>query len=299
VPASITVIIPTLCSPERHQLLLRAIDSVRQQSGVSPIILVVANGNRVETDVFDRLLPDPAVRVVQITQANLPAAQRLGRMLVRTEAFSFLDDDDVLLPGALRVAVDALFEGDADLVATNGFRHNSEVVCRDPGRVNRDPIGALLAQNWLASCAGVFRSASIGPEFFDGETAYNEWTLLAFKIANSGRKIRFVDVPTYRISDTPFSAYKTESVERYQMTLRTLRYLYEHCSIRHRSQVREHLICALHSFSDYQRARFRMADAWACHLRSLLMGGWRHLPYTRHLVRQSMQTQTYRTTGVR
>ena len=281
---SLTVIIPTLALAERSHLLMRALDSIRNQQGVSPAVVVVVNGNRFDQTLVERLGQEPGVTLARIQEANVAAAQRRGRELVSGDVYCFLDDDDVFLPGALYRAVESLFRETADLVATNGTFESGETVCKDGDDVNRDPIGALLKTNWLASCGGFYRSHSIGPEFFDNLARYNEWTLLAFKIARAGKKIRFVDFPAYRISDTPSSASKNVAADYFNDSIQVLSYMYTHAEARHRNQIRTKLRAEFHAAADYYRRQRQMRPAWKHHLRSLSLGGWSYFAYTRYLL---------------
>jgi glycosyltransferase involved in cell wall biosynthesis len=284
VPMNLTIIIPTLCDHDRGMSLLRAIDSARRQCGVDVTILVVVNGERADRALLEKVKCHPTVHVEQIPQANVSAATRHGRSLVATDAFGFLDDDDVLLPGALQASAQALEATGADLVVSNGLRYDSAPVCGDIEAIQRDPIEALLRQNWLASCAGMFRSSTISIDYFDGETAYCEWTLIAFKIAAARKRIVFLNMPAYRLFDTPGSAYKTNSVEFYQASVSVLSYIYEHSGAKYRRRIRSSLADTLHSASVYHLDRLEIGSAWRRHCASLFWGGWRYLPYTRHLV---------------
>jgi hypothetical protein len=227
------------------------------------------------------------VIVERLREGSVAAAQRLGRMRVRTEFFSFLDDDDEYLAGAVATRLEAL-RGDSaiDVVVTNGlktFAEGEQSVVSEPERVRADPLRALLAQNWLASCAGTFRTSKIGADVFDGRTCYFEWTLIAYRVASTHR-VGFVDAPTYRIHSSGASASKSVA---YAMAL---------------PEVLE-TIAALDLPEDVQRAvRAKIADAehaisMRCleagdrllalrhHVRSLLApGGVKFLPYSRRLM---------------
>ena len=45
-----------------------------------------------------------------------------------------------------------------------------------------DPLRALVIENWLASCGGLFRSDRVSIDYFDGVTRHYEWTFLAYSL---------------------------------------------------------------------------------------------------------------------
>ena len=66
------------------------------------------------------LLAHPQLRVHVLEEASLANALQVGRRLVDTPWFAALDDDDLLLPGALASRIEALVESnDHDCVVTN------------------------------------------------------------------------------------------------------------------------------------------------------------------------------------
>jgi len=101
---------------------------VRSQEGVIPLVLVIVNGDRVDSRVFEGLKTMQGVVIHRLSEGNFPLALRYGRSVVTAEYFSFLDDDDEYLPGALKVRVTPLInEPQIDFVATNGYRRLNDV----------------------------------------------------------------------------------------------------------------------------------------------------------------------------
>ena len=172
----VTVIIPTLCLKERQHLLLRALESVRSQGAT---ILVVVNGSRIHAPLLNTIAQYGEITILRIPDADFIGAIRHGRAAITSTTFAFLDDDDILLPDTLKLRFDALMGGNLDVLVVNGQNHDGLRVCSEPEQVNLDPIGALLRTNWLASCAGIFRTSSISAEYFDHLMHYYEWTALA------------------------------------------------------------------------------------------------------------------------
>lgn len=274
---SVSVIIPTQC---RRWEIRRAIDSVLAQD-VPVQIIVVANGFLYEAALAEELRRRDDLQFAYIPEGSCSAAHRHGRRLVHTEWFAFLDDDDVYLPGALKLRLAAL-AGDPglDLVVTNGYSTSGQRVVQDAALVNRDPFGALLRRNWLASGGALFRSERIGAELFDAEVPYYEWTSLAFRMLTSGKRMRFIDVPTYQLYDSPDSLSKEESEKSLACSLRLIEEMVAAAPPGTMKALRRKRNAAMHALSDYYLRRGELRKAWVYHLRSLRG----HACYTRKLI---------------
>ena len=182
------------------------------QRAPPPCILVVANGSRVDKALTEAIGARPRVRVAFQRQGSLPAAMRYGRSLVETPLFGFLDDDDEYLPDALDIRVACMSaDPSVDVVATNGYTSTGgvdRIRHEHPECAAADPLHALIRENWLASCGGLYRSARVPIDFFDGVTRHYEWTVLAYKLA-AARKVLYVNKPTFRVYDSPGSLSKS------------------------------------------------------------------------------------------
>lgn len=286
-PASVTVIIPTICSDERHDTLRRAVKSLSTQDIGCPSILVVANGPRVNAAILQEIASHPKVHALRLAEGSLPHALAFGRSHVATAYFGFLDDDDEYLPDALRVRLQAL-EGDsaAAVCATNGYHF---IDGRDQLReaftpeAQQDPLRGLLRANWLASCGGLFRSDLVQESFFDGAIKYFEWTLLAYKLAAS-RRVVLVNTPTYRLYESSDSLSRSAAYK-----LAEPGFIEKIIAFDLPEDVRQalarHLSQAHHAISSYHLRRGEIRNAWAAHLRSLRQpGGLRYLTYTLKLL---------------
>lgn len=285
----ITVIIATSCEPHRVGPLRRAIASVLSQDGVDVDLVVVVNGTRVDAGFYDELRSDGRLRVCYRDEGSFPAAVRFGREQVRREYFSFLDDDDYYLPGALRTRLEALIGPPVvDFVCTNGYvegGHGDALFVRDTSLLATDPLGAHFAFNWLGSSAALFRAETITPEYFDGVTRHFEWTWLTHRLLTAGKTVRFADVPTFYKCDTPGSLSKDPSADPLLTEVRLLQSMQIGARPVHRRVLSHKIRAALHALSHHHASIGRLDQAWSCHLRSLVRhGGWRHLPYTRHLL---------------
>jgi glycosyltransferase involved in cell wall biosynthesis len=287
-PVSVSVVMPTEARSDRAQLLRRALESVRSQQGVRAIPIVVVNGPGAEPALLADLTRADGVHLVRLEAAGLPAALRAGRDQVRTPYFAELDDDDELLPGALHTRVEALAaRPDVDVVVTRGYidrQGRRELNVADLEACQGDPLRALLDRNWLTPCAGLFRTATVGTEYFADVPPYLEWTYLGLRLSLE-RRILFLNEPTwvYR-ADTPGSLSKAPTyVLRQAASLDRLLALPLPADVRRR--LRRRRGTALHTAASLELRAGRPRAAWRWHLRSLAAaGGWRYTLYTRRLV---------------
>ena len=284
---AISVIIPTTCEAARWGSLQRAIRSLRDQRGVCVEVLVVVNGTRFDQTGYEQLRSMKGLRVLYREQGGLPGALRFGRTQVTTPYFAFLDDDDEYMPGALwhRSRPLAVDEG-VDYVVSNGYRSDGEseqLVLESIGRIRRDPLRALIAGNWLASCGGLFRSASVSIDFFDGTTSFLEWTLLAYKLA-SCRRGGFIDVATFRIHESPTSLSKSEAYKHAEVdVLRKILDLDLPDDVRRALRMKSGR--ANHRLSNHHLRAGNLGRAWRYHIASLFgPGGAGYLAYSRKLL---------------
>ena len=195
----ISVIIPTRALATRSGMLRRAIASVLSQEGVTATPIVVINGSEWDKALTAGLRADPRIRSVMLAEADLPGAIRAGRDMVDTPYFTELDDDDLLLPGALslRVRVLTLHDG-CDVVVTNGILRGADgdrLHIRDAASIHRDPLRAFLGRNWLLPGSWLGRTDRVGADVFDGMPRFRECTYLAVRFATAYR-MTFVETPT-------------------------------------------------------------------------------------------------------
>lgn len=283
----VTIIIATAGTAARKESLLSAVRSLEQQEIGKPRILVVFNGPNVSEAVVECVSALGSVDVERLAEAGLPNALNYGRRCVTTPYFGFLDDDDTYLPNALSIRCRALQERpDVDAVATNGYVDSATGRNRllpDAIGVENEPLSELMRQNWLASCGGLFRAATVDDNYFPKYSKYFEWTVTAF-LLSLDRKVVYVGEPTFIVNETTGSlSASDEYVEAYPTILRRLLTYPVDRDIR--SQLRSRLTRALHAASVRSRERGDRRKAWGYHCRSLLCnGGLRYLAYTRKLI---------------
>lgn len=285
----VDVIIPTTCTSQRWESLQRAIASVLSQRNASVRVTVVVNGDRFDAGRLAELRQRADLTVHYQRTGSLPLALQTGRTLVQSPFFAFLDDDDEYLEGAVALRLRPLLDDPSlDFAVTAGLKNQGgtdrvALGRLDAAKINAHPLRSLAVENWLASCGGLFRSSTIGVEYFDGTTRFYEWTLLAYKLALERRMV-FIDRPTWRVHDSADSLSK--SIEYRLAEVQVLR---EILALGLPSDVhddlRRRIGAAHHDLSEYALSCGRRVDAWKHHLMSLRHpGGLRYLSYSRHLV---------------
>ena len=291
--AAITVVIPTLAQRERAAGLFRAVDSVVRQAGVRALPLVVVNGPWRDAELVRALLADRRLRVVQRDDAGLPEALRLGAEHVDTPWWGTLDDDDLLLDGALPLRHRALAADDGcDVVATNGYRHaggRNVLHVAAGAEVAADPLRALLRGNWLLPGSWLARADRVDAALFDGMPHYLECTYLAARFATRYR-LRWLDEPTVVYhAESPLAASRSRAYTLAQPdALRAMLTLDLPDDVR--QALRTRVAGACHTAADGELRRGHTREAWRWHAETLREpGGWRHLTFVRHLLRASLR----------
>lgn len=281
---TISVIMPTRARRERAALLKRAIDSVLAQAAVRAVPLVVINGPNSDVALAQELSADRRLRVLILDEADLPAAFCAGRKMVDTEWFAELDDDDILLPGALATRLLALQESPGfGVVVTRGWKRGigvDELNIDDVLALERDPLRAMLRRNWLLPGSWLCRADAAGPEFFDGMPRFLECTYLGLRFAAECR-IRFLAEPTVvHYMNTPEAESQSRGYRLgHAAALRRLLELDLPPDVR--AELRTRVRRACHANARVYLQEASLTDAWSWHLQSLCeRGGWRYLRYT-------------------
>lgn len=287
---SVSIIIPTAGAPDRHDSLLRAIQTIldQDQAGVIPIVIV--NGERYDRDLIQTLRLRRDLRFFHLEQPSLPAAINFGRRQVDTPFFGFLDDDDIYHAWAVRERLVALRSATkADAVVSWGEREIEGRRERVPGIdvwQPDDPASVLPQGCWLASCSGLFRTETVSPDYFDRELKHLEWTSVALRLALD-RSLIFLESekPHFLIADTPTSLSKSpayffgmeQSFDR--LLALPLPPAVRKGFIRRKMDLRHHI-------AEHFRAKGDLGLAWKHHLRTFLhRQGLRYLPSTAYLLR--------------
>lgn len=293
----VSAIVRSTGDSSRAGVLRRALRSIFQQPGVSIDCIVVFNGTAYDAELLQWVQRQPDTRTVVLAGPDKALATAIGRSLVGGDFYCFLDDDDEFLPGALCFGANYLMEHPRlDCVATNGYCVEGDdvrILLEDADRFAQDGyIPTLLrARNWLVSCGGMFRTATVGEKYFLDLTRHREWTLIAFRIA-SDLDVQFVNRPTCRVYGAPDSqsnetAYVDAAVETLDAMLRWNR------DPRNVPLLRKRQAEAYRNAASHYRMQGDFARAWRMFWRALeLPGGWRHVPYAALLLTRDARPAT-------
>lgn len=284
---AVTVVIPTLAETKRAEGLRRAVASVLAQEGCVARPLLVVNGDRFDPALVEEWKAHPEVRLHYESIGSAPLASKIGRSLVNTDFFAFLDDDDEYLPHALVARLSALrTDSRLAVVVGNGYRYEGKARLASAWNLREaahNPFAALLANNWLTSCGGLYRSSLVDETFFADTPAYMEWTYLAYKLCVN-YEIGFVDNPGYIIHDTPDSLSKSLDYGRAYLAVLTRILELPLPTDAHRA-LRGKYGAALHDLSASCLNQGERWQAFIYHCRSLLQPeGLRFLLYGRRFL---------------
>jgi hypothetical protein len=284
---AVDVVIRTEGRDERRESLQRAIHSVLNQRGVRARPIVVLVGNL--PDLAAELAAQQCVSVHPVGEPASPGrALGIGRRLVQTGFYAFLDDDDELLPHALGTGLSTMHaEPSIDVVVTTGYWFSGERrAIHVPNIIGNqdDPVNGVIERCWLSACGGLYRASTIAPTYFDDLPDLCEWTYLAFRLAWDRRNIRFLDLATYNVYDTRGSQSKSDQF--LDATLDVLAAMRAHRlprATRHRLEQKYR--AALHHAAEHYRRADQYGKAWRLHLRSLKPPHTlRYAAYTRKLL---------------
>jgi hypothetical protein len=284
---AVCVLIATLASRERGPYLHRALASVRAQAGVEARAIVVVNGAVADPALVAGLARTTGVTLLRRDEPSLPGALAAGRRLVDTPSFAQLDDDDELLPGALARRLERMAGPDRpDAVVTNGVIRNGardSASMPDVAAVERAPLEALMARNWLLPGSALFRSATLDATLFDATPPYLEWTYVALRLVLRHRIAFLPDATVLHHEGLPFSVDQSrECALRRPLAFDAVLALELPAGIR--STLRRKRGAAWHAAAEAARLSGDLRAARAAHVKSLFApGGWRYLAYTRRL----------------
>ena len=286
-----SIIIASALHCERAATIHAAINSVLNQHPQPAIPILVANGPNIDPELFSYYKNHSSLRFFYLEEAHLPAAIHFGRQQVDTPFFGFLDDDDIYLPHAVetrRVALEHSHNGRFDVAVTNGWCQTDDniVPCYHSMReFSVDPLASLIRHNWLTSCGALYRTETIGLDYFDGLSKYIEWTVTAFRLSIN-RKINFVDDFTYRIDRRYSDISLSRSSEYYAGVLSGLKNIAGLELPKHiRKAVLKKYGAATHNISANHLRQRNFTEAWKSHIESLCQPhGVRYISYTARLI---------------
>jgi hypothetical protein len=187
------VVIPT---HDRRTMVREAVRTVLEQGPGHEVIVVRSNGDT-GADGLDREFP----RVVLLEcGGDRAAARNAGRAATDRPWVLFLDDDDLLLPGALATLLAAV---DDEVVAVRGGRIDFEDGAAVPTPSGGDAVVRRLARDDLVTGAEVltpsqtlFRTAAVASSPFREELVPVEDYALGVDLALGGGTVLATSAPT-------------------------------------------------------------------------------------------------------
>lgn len=287
-PPSVSIIIATAGTKARFNSLLRAIESCEKQKYINAKIIIILNGSNIDSALEGILIENTNLTIQYQEEGDYTKARNYGMSFINTDFFCFLDDDDLYIEDTLHLRCEALINNPSvDVVTTNGIIHigkkNGLIF---PEKMDlSNPIDALLEQNWLASCSGMYRAKSISNIYFEKNTKHYEWTKTAFLIALD-KKILFLENSTFIINDTQGSLSESvEYLEYYPVFLKTL--LSYPTANKTKSKIKIKITQGLHNISEYHLNNRNLVKALQYHVKCLTsFKGLRYLLFTRKFFRK-------------
>lgn len=149
-----SVVIPTY---NRELLLMRALDSVLNQTFHDFEVWIVDDGSTDDTEKTVRSMRDKRVNYIKITNSERGAARNTGIRSSSGQYVTFLDSDDVLYPNHLSFVSEKLKS-----LGSPEFYHQGYVIVSDRGKIMQKPYRgrhlekALFTRGNVMSCMGVF-----------------------------------------------------------------------------------------------------------------------------------------------
>ena len=287
--APVDVLIVTLCAAERAAAIRRVVATTLAQDGVRARLIIVVNGRRYRPE-------PPRLAATRARRNRLLSgdSKHLSRATLRAGAgdgastSGFLDDDDYLLDGALRVRVDAL-EADpsADAVVTNGYLTegtSEQLTLPDIDGIRGDPVQSLLRENWLATASALLPDGGHPAVVFrrDSSLDGHDVCRLPTRPGEEDRVRRDTDIQKVLLGRFDFAhgrlgavfARNARKMSRLSMPPDVQRSLRRKCTL------------TAHEISDIHRRHGELGLAWRFHLRSLIepWGLWNYALYTRRLL---------------
>ena len=172
----VSVIIPFF--NQAHFLRL-AIESVLQQTYRHLELVVVDDGST--DNALEVAASYPGVKLIRQSNQGVSAARNAGFRASTGEFVVFLDADDLLLPEALRIGVDAL-RADTEAAFVYGYGRFIDA-CGNPlpsprqSRVTRNHYERLFKINYIWSVGGVMFRRAYVDDFRPGIEGCGDWDL--------------------------------------------------------------------------------------------------------------------------
>lgn len=291
--SEVTVIIPTTAEFKRTSEIKRCIASIRSSSKLPVHILTVVNGSRFDPGVCNWLKEQTDVQFEYVELPSAPNAVLHGRKLVKTKFFATLDDDDEFVVGSTDVKSEVLrSNADIDLIITNTMHRRGGNALTWYSRLNEvseDPLTSMFHQTWLNSGNALYRTSSVGVEFFEDWKPFAEWTWLAFKIAIARKRVGVINEGLNIINVTEGSLSQSIAYERSYLTLfESMLAVNPPPEIA--DMIKRKISAYWHDRAERLLRERHHISAVLCHLRSMLHpGGLRYMSFSRHFFKAKFE----------
>lgn len=225
---SISIIVPVYNAQE---WLDHCLDSIASQDFESWQAILVDDGSMDGSgEICDRYASsDSRFIVVHKENAGVSAARNDALDMAAGEFIMFVDSDDALLPGALRLLHEAASDCDFVLGGHSvGLTPGSQSICPKHGRrYGKTDMELFFEDNLLHNCkmldapwAKLFRRSMIGTLRFCENISYAEDKLFVFSFLNVCRSASTVCAPVYGYNVRPGSLGSDMSSDRHLMQMR-------------------------------------------------------------------------------
>lgn len=197
----LSIVIPVY---NAEDYLDRCIESIVSQNFTSYEVILVDDGSTDSSPMIcDRhSSSDPRFRTIHKTNGGVSSARNAGMDLAKGEYLMFVDSDDALLPGALKVMTDSL-EGE-DLVLGGYVTYMDTVPRKEMNPLhtrsyNAEDMSLFFEHNIRKNCemldapwAKMFRRKAVGSFRFNESLSYAEDKLFVFAFLASCSSARTV-----------------------------------------------------------------------------------------------------------
>ncbi len=206
-PASISILVPIY---KVEPYLQRCIDSVLSQDFPDFELILVDDGSpdRCPEIAEEAAAKDVRIKVVHKENGGLPSARLAGFKIAQGEYIVFLDSDDWLLPGALRLLYEHIQEG-YDMVKSRPCRADGKAMWLESYPINqgeitgnRDYVEKMtfnLIHPYLHS--GIYRRSLFTEEVFrsisEAGISFGEDWFANMLISRNVNRVLIIDKPTY------------------------------------------------------------------------------------------------------
>lgn len=216
----ISVIVPVY-NTERY--LAACLDSILSQSYRHLEVIVINDGSTDFSPQIAQSYSEKDDRIIVYNHSNegLAEARNRGLEVSTGNYITFVDSDDLLLPNALEVLLDAMVSNDADIV--QGLSIRGEVLTKPPVRINiksniytpKEAITEILYQRDFvpSACGNLYKKSLFDKIKFEKGILYEDLDIF-YKLLSYCQKIVKVDFPVYFYRNTEGSILNSWKPQR-------------------------------------------------------------------------------------